>query len=80
MRKRGREGLSARAGPDAAAGLVVKPRDVRRYERVSTMSIDGEPGNPAHPERDADWDENARGESLAERLTATPRATHPASH
>lgn len=35
------------------------------------MSIAGEPGNPAHPERDADWDENARGESLAERLTAT---------
>jgi Family of unknown function (DUF6328) len=42
--------------------------DVRRCERVSTMSIAGEPGNPAHPERDADWDENARGESLAERL------------
>jgi hypothetical protein len=66
MRKRGREGF--RTLGHAAAGLVVKPRDVRRYERVSTMSIDGESGNPAHPERDADWDENARGESLAERL------------
>lgn len=32
------------------------------------MSPEGAPGSPAHPERDADWDESARGESLAERL------------
>jgi Family of unknown function (DUF6328) len=33
------------------------------------MSMEGAPpGDPAHPERDADWDEDARGESLAERL------------
>ena len=32
------------------------------------MSIEGAPGDPAHPERDADWDENARGESPAERM------------
>jgi O-antigen/teichoic acid export membrane protein len=32
------------------------------------MSSDDAPGSPAHPERDAEWDENARGESPAERL------------
>jgi hypothetical protein len=32
------------------------------------MGKEEAPGDPAHPERDADWDENARGESLAERL------------
>jgi hypothetical protein len=42
MRKRVARGYPHALGQDAAAGLVVKPRDVRRYERVSTMSIDGE--------------------------------------
>lgn len=32
------------------------------------MSSGETPGNPAHPERDADWDESARAESPAERL------------
>jgi hypothetical protein len=45
-----------------------RARDVRESEGVSIMSTEGAAGDPAHPERDAGWDESARGESAAERL------------